>query len=329
MEDYYLFSSGKLERKDNTVRLTRNDGKYKDLKIELTKDLYCFGQIETNTDCLNYLAHFGVPVHFFNYYSFYTGSFYPRQTSVSGTVLLKQVQAYLNDQHRLYYAKKFISGAAENILRNLKYYQNKGRDLQSYIDNIESLLKQLDNMQTVDEAMGIEGKIHIEYYSAWQKIFNKDVDFTKRVRRPPDNMVNTLISFLNTMMYTTCLSEIYTTQLNPAISFLHSTNERKFSLCLDISEIFKPIVVDRLIFSLINKNMITENDFEKQSNFCYMKPKTKQKVVKAYYDYLQTTIMHRKLHRKVSYQHLIKLECYKLIKSLTEDEPYEPFKMWW
>lgn len=96
--------------------------------------------------------------------------------------------------------------------------------------------------------MGLEGLIHKSYYSAWNTIFNGKADFTKRIRRPPDNMVNTLISFLNTLMYTTCISEIYVTQLNPTISYLHTTMERRFSLCLDISEIFKPLIVDRLIF---------------------------------------------------------------------------------
>lgn len=94
MEDYYLFSSGELERKDNTVRLTRSDGKYKDLKIEATRDIYLFGEVSTNTKCLNYLAQMKIPVHFFNYYGFYTGSFYPKEQNVSGTLLIQQVQAY-------------------------------------------------------------------------------------------------------------------------------------------------------------------------------------------------------------------------------------------
>ena len=54
-------------------------------------------------------------------------------------------------------------------------------------------------------------------------------------------------------MYTRVLSEIYKTQLNPTISYLHEPSERRFSLCLDIAEIFKPIIADRLIFSMLNK----------------------------------------------------------------------------
>lgn len=88
-------------------------------------------------------------------------------------------------------------------------------------------------------------------------------------------------------MYTTCISEIYVTQLNPTISYLHTTMERRFSLCLDISEIFKPLIVDRLIFSLINKKIITEKDFEQKSNYCYLKNKGKQKVLREYDNYLK------------------------------------------
>ena len=131
------------------------------------------------------------------------------------------------------------------------------------------------------------------------------------------------------MVYSTCLSEIYVTQLNPTVSYLHSPDERRFSLCLDISEVFKPLIVDRLIFSLINKKQVSEKDFEKGSNGCYMKKSALKKVTKAYDDYLNKTLRHRSLGRNVSYRHLIRLECYKVIKDLMDDVEYSPFKIWW
>ena len=79
-------------------------------------------------------------------------------------------------------------------------------------------------------------------------------------------MINTLISFVNSVIYTKVLSEVYMTQLNPTISYLHEPSERRFSLCLDIAEIFKPIIGDRLIFSLLNKKQITEKSFTKGLN---------------------------------------------------------------
>lgn len=329
MESYYLFSSGELARKDNVVRLTRKDGKFKDLKVELTRDIYLFGEVSLNTKCLIFLSQKQIPLHLFNYYGNYSGSFYPREKNVSGELLVNQVKANINPSRRLELAQKFVLGASQNIIRNLKYYQRRGKDVKRQLSVIEALEKDILLANSVEQLMGTEGDIHQNYYAAWPAIFNEDTGFNSRVRRPPDNMVNTLISFLNMMMYSSCLSEIYVSQLNPTISYLHSPSERRFSLCLDLSEIFKPLVVDRLIFSLVNKQIVTKDSFENGSNGCYMKKKAILKVTQAYDKYLERTIMHRDLRRKVSYRHLIRLECYKVIKDLMGEKEYQPFKIWW
>ena len=100
---------------------------------------------------------------------------------------------------------------------------------------------------------------------------NQEINFNKRVMHPPDNMINSLISFVNSLIYAKTLSEVYHTQLNPTISYLHEPGARRFSLCLDISEIFKPLIGDRLIFSLLNKRQITEDSFTKELNFLHLK----------------------------------------------------------
>ncbi len=181
----------------------------------------------------------------------------------------------------------------------------------------------------VQELMGIEGNIRKVYYDAWREIMNQDFEFEKRIKNPPDNAINSIISYVNTIIYTRVLSEIYKTQLNPTISYLHEPSERRFSLCLDIAEIFKPIIGDRLIFAMINKKQITKNDFEKNLNFLYIKENTRKEVTKEIDARLQTKIMHKKLGREVSYEYLIRLEVYKLIKHLIEGILYEGFKMWW
>lgn len=329
MENYYLFANGELKRKDNNISIITEDKGTKDLKIEVMNDIYLFGEISTNTKCINYLGQMKVPVHFFNYYGFYTGSFYPKETNVSGNLLIKQVVYYTDNEKRSEIAKEFIESAAFNIYRNLRYYNGRGKDLENVMGQIKGLQKELSKAENINEIMGVEGNIRKVYYSAWKEIINQEIDFEKRVKRPPDNMINTLISFVNSLIYTTCLSEIYKTQLNPTISYLHSAGERRFSLCLDVAEIFKPLIGDRLIFSLLNKNMITEKDFEKGSNFYYLKENGRKKILKEYDERLKQTIKHKDLGREVSYSYLIRLECYKLIKHILGDKKYEGFKMWW
>lgn len=113
--------------------------------------------------------------------------------------------------------------------------------------------------------MGLEGNMRNLDHQALDAIVDNPLfTFEKRTRRPPRNHMNTLISFGNSILYTTILSEIYKTHLDPRIGFLHATNFRRFTLNLDIAEIFKPIIVDRTIFTLIGRNQLTEADFESE-----------------------------------------------------------------
>ena len=329
-QSYYLYKSGRLQRKDNTLEIVYKDNTKKVIPVERVEDIYVMTEFDFNTALLNFLSQYGIKIHFFNYYGFYTGTYYPKESLVSGKLLIKQVEHYTDSNKRIKIAKAFIDSASYNIHRNLVYYKNRGKDLEEFIKEIEFYRNQIENCKDVNELMGIEGNIRKVYYSSWNDIINQDIKFEKRVKNPPDNAINSLISYVNTIIYTRVLSEIYKTQLNPTISYLHEPSERRFSLCLDIAEIFKPLIGDRLIFSMLNKKQITENDFEKNLNFLYIKDKPRMKITKEMDKRLQTTIKHKKLDREVSYEYLIRLEVYKLIKYLLGDEEkYEGFKMWW
>lgn len=328
-QSYYLYKSGRLQRKDNTLEIIYKDNTKKSIPVERVDDIYVMTELDFNTSLLNFLSPFGISIHFFNYYGFYTGTYYPKEALVSGKLLIKQVEHYKDKNKRLEIAKSFIEAASYNIYRNLTYYNNRGKDLSSYMKEIEFLRRQINICKDVQELMGIEGNIRKVYYDSWNIIINQDIAFDKRVKNPPDNAINSLISYVNTIIYTRVLSEIYKTQLNPTISYLHEPSERRFSLCLDIAEIFKPIIADRLIFSMLNKKQITEKDFEEGLNFTYIKDKARKEITREIDSRLQTKIKHKKLNREVSYEYLMRLEVYKLIKHLLEDEKYEGFKMWW
>jgi len=167
------------------------------------------------------------------------------------------------------------------------------------------------------------------YYESWNILIDQEIDFEKRVKNPPDNMVNTLLSFVNTLIYTKVSGEIYQTQLNPTISYLHEPGARRFSLSLDIAEIFKPLIGDRLIFSLLNRNQITNKSFTKGLNYLHLTKDASKLIISELDAKLQTTIKHRDLNKNVSYQYLMRLECYKLVKHLLEEKEYQPFKIWW
>lgn len=151
----------------------------------------------------------------------------------------------------------------------------------------------------------------------------------RRTRRPPSNWGNALLSFGNSLLYSTTITEIYHTHLNQTVSYLHEPLERRFSLALDISEIFKPIIVDRVILKLVNKRMLDEKDFDADVEGVLLSDSGRRKLIEEYNGKLATTIKHRKLRKNVSYRRLIRLELYRLEKHLMGVEEYEPLKMWW
>ncbi|MBI5681168.1 MAG: type I-B CRISPR-associated endonuclease Cas1 [Methanobacterium sp.] len=319
-KNYYLLSDGLLKRRENTVYFVNKDGK-KPIPINKIYSIYAYGSLTFSSQAIHLLAKEGIPVHFFNYYGYYDGSFYPREKLLSGDLIIKQAEHYLNHEKRIIIAKKFVEGASKNMEKVLKYY--------SLENKISTILLDLTGCNMITEVMNVEGRIRANYYQKMNEILPENFKMEKRVKRPPENMINALISFGNSMVYSTVLSEIYNTQLNPTISYLHEPSERRFSLALDLSEIFKPILVDRLIFYLVNKRMLSEDDFEKNLNYCLLNDKGRKKFIKEYDERLKKTIKHRELNRKVSYKRLIRLEAYKLIKHLLDSKEYTPFVMWW
>jgi CRISPR-associated protein Cas1 len=330
MRKYFINSPGKLKRLESTVYFeAEKDGNVtkKAIPINDIDCLYIFSEVDLNTKFLNFISQYDIVLHIFNYYGFYSGSFLPRKKNVSGVLLVEQVKYFTDNQSRHYIATCFIEGAIFHIIRNLRKYSINA----DFIKEIEEkIIPRLFEAESIEQIMAVEGNVRQKYYQLFNSIINND-DFYmhKRVKRPPDNPINALISFGNSVMYTTVLSEILKTQLDPTISYLHAPTEKRFSLSLDIAEIFKPLIIDPIIFSLVNTKALTINDFDKDLNYAYLNQEGRTKFLKAYEEKLATTVKHRQLKRNVSYQSLIRHECYKLIKHFISDAVYKPFKAWW
>lgn len=330
---YYLFNPGRLSRKENTLKFTpvNEQGleeKPRYLPVEQVEQLYVFGSVDANSAMYNFLGKNDIAVHFFDYYENYTGSFMPRDGLLSGRMIIAQSGAFRESEHKLRLAQQFLVGGSHNMVKNLKYYDNRGKDLEPMLNPINELRAKLTSTTEIDELMGIEGNIRRWYYEGFNLILN-DFEMHGRSMQPPKDEVNTLISFGNMMIYSEMLRAIHKTQLNPTISFLHVPGERRYSLALDLAEIFKPVIVDRVVFKVLNKGVLKQKDFDVKLNKVVLKESGKKKFIEAIEQRLTETIEHRTLKRNVSYKHLMKLECYKLQKDLLGIEEYKPFKMWW
>jgi len=326
----YIFNDGELKRKDYTVYFATEDGEKRYLPIEDLSEIYIFGEVTVSKKFLELATQKQILLHFFNYYEYYTGTYYPREHYNSGYMILKQAEFYLDEKKRKYIAYKIIEGSYRNMVQVLKYYSSRGKNVGEQLQQAEQLYQRLNYNMTIEEMMALEGNIRETYFSSFDEILgNPDFAFEKRTRRPPRNYLNTLISFGNSILYTIVLSEIYNTHLDPRIGYLHTTNNRRFTLNLDIAEIFKPIIVDRTIFTLVSKNMLSAKHFDKKTDGMLIKDEGKKIFIQEMDEKLKTTINYKRLGKQVTYRRLIRMELYKLEKHLIGEELYEPFVSQW
>ncbi len=318
-----LFSDGNLFRRENTLYFENASGR-KPLAVEGIYDIYVYGHVNISSQALHFLAQKGVAVHFFNHYGHYDGSFYPREKLHSGDLVIKQAEHYLRGEKRLKLAKLFVKGSALNMERNLKRW--KAAD--SFSGELEELLDELEKAHKITDVMNVEARIRQEYYSRWDEHLPEGFKIVKRTRRPPGNEMNALISFLNSRLYATIVSELYNTQLVPTVSYLHEPGERRFSLALDLSEIFKPIIADRIATRLVKQGIIRKEHFRSELTGVLLTKEGMRLVLEHYNRELAKSVKHPGLKKNVTKQRLIRLEAYKLIKHLVGVKEYEPLVAW-
>lgn len=352
----YIFSDTILQRKENTlffqtvvreeedefydeyehtdeyylnkeIKIPTGDRKY--IPVENVESIFAIGSVSFNSRFLYFLSRNRILLHVLNHRGNYAGTFTSSERPYSGSILLKQAEHFNNNHKRMIIAKEIINAAAHNTLANLKYHFNRGATLIDYIEHIEELKKEIYKTNTVNELMGIEGLIKKTYYSAWNEIFHFPVNFNKRLRNPPPDMINSLISYGNAIVYSICINEIFHTRLNPEIGFLHEPADAKLSLAYDIADIFKPIFTDRAIFKVINKNIISDKDFTVRNGFCRIKTAAKKKFAYEFEKKLITKFTNRENRKRYSYKSLVRKECYNIIEHLKGKQKYNAYKTKW
>lgn len=379
MKYYWVLSNGRLSREDNTVHFTDSDGAESVIPIDSIECLHLYGEVDLNTKVLNFIAQKGVTVHLFNYYGYYSGSWYPRESPMAVTTLMRQCELYSDSARRVKVASGILHGAARSMEQTLNYYLRRQPDepetvpedapdlhgaegvpvdeeleaavnaplppddsdetpdtvecapgpLRDVRDTIRRLGREALGVSNVQSLRGVEGKIRAAYYTAFPLILQPPWTFSGRNRRPPRDEINALISFLNCALYGACNAEVFRTRLHPAVSFLHDAQDGRLSLGLDVAEVFKPIIVDRLIFRMANTHALNPGHFRRADNACLLNEEGKRIVVSNWNKRLSTTIFHRRIRRHVSYRHLLRMECHALANHVDGIAEYRAFRAWW
>ncbi len=322
---HFLMSNGRLRRQDNNLYFDRYDEDCevvgtKILPINAIDEVYLLAKVDLDSFTMAFIANNNILLHFFSPFQSFRGNFFPNTSNSvnkSGFVLLQQLRAFDDTKHRLYIAKQITKGHIKNGASNCKRY--------SVDFVVDEYLASLDKAKNIAEVMASEGAFKKNYYQTWNKIIKnqRSFKFTTRSKRPPTDKLNSFISYVNSRVYNIVLSEIYKTELDPRIGFLHEPNYRSLSLHLDIAEIFKPIIADNLIFTMLNKNEITAKDFKTDSGrIRFTNDAIKKIEIKMISKLTEQTIIGK---QKLTWRQVIRREVNQLKKRVCEFVEYEPF----
>lgn len=319
METLFISKDARLRRSENTVVVTAG-GRSHHYPIEKIRHIVLLSESDLNSRFLCLCGQHGVRVSVFDYYGYFKGTFEPASGSPSGRVKLEQAKSLLADDMRLAIAREIVRGAAHNMQANLQYYFYRGNvHLAGTLKEMGSLAAKIGKTTTTASLMGIEGNLHEAYYAGW-KLVDPALDFGRRVRRPPNNPVNCLISFLNQLTYTVVRHEISKTHLDETLSWLHSPGSGRASVSLDLSEPFKPVLADTLIFRMVRKRMVEQSWFDQQPGVCLLTETGRRHVAQHYATRLEET------YRDRTYRDWIYREAVQVERHLMGIAEYDSFK---
>jgi CRISPR-associated endonuclease Cas1 subtype I-B len=322
-----LISDGILRQKDFSLLF---DTETADVNIPpaATDVINVFSDVVFDTGFLSKAMKNGITVNVFDRKCGCVGSFIPNAPLKSPKLTHEQLMAYYDEKRRMSLAKEFVLASIHNDLLNVRYHA-KHDDVPEYeaaIAELTATKAAVKNASDHSKLLLLEARAQKAYYACFDLFISKDgFEFEKRSARPPQSNVNALISLGNTLLYSLIACKIHKTALDVRVGFLHATNRRMTSLNLDVAEIFRPLIVDRTVFSLINKGMIREQDFVSSENGgVYVSNDGKRIFLEAFYKKLCDTLTVKGV--TMSYDSIIDMELAKLVRHFRDTEKYKGFR---
>lgn len=255
------------------------------------------------------------------------GYFVPECYIKDAKTMLAQCKQYMDDKQRLQIAKKMEMVAIHNIRANVRYYnKHKKGELSDLVDTLTLGLKELNESKSIEQLLLVEARCRQEYYHGFNRIISNPLfEFSIRTKRPPKDRINALISFGNTLLYNRIQQIIWRTSLDSQIGIFHAANKRHYSLNLDFADLFKPITVDRVIFTLINRGQLKEESFQyREDGAVYLNEEGKRLFIASFIEKMEDTFMYE--NKKMSYQQLMEKEVNDYLQYVLYGTEYKPYK---
>lgn len=328
---YITSQGGVLYKEGKTLVVKNRDGGTHTIFPFQVEQIYIIGNINITTPALKFILINNIDTVFLSF----NGEFLGRlEGKLSKNIYLRQKQfkKLENSDFILKTAKMIAKGKIYNQIMVLKRILKKRKEktLKNLIKAMEEIYQKIENVQTLNSLRGHEGKAGALYFNGYKYGFNSSkIYFAKRVKRPPTDPVNAILSLLYTFLMNRVFGAVSASGLDPYLGTLHSVDYGRPSLVLDLMEEFRPIIADTLTLALFNLKIIDTDDFiikteiddtdieiidedenldtipEVASRVVYLKEKSLKVVISQFEKKLDTEFYYEPLKKRISYKRAI------------------------
>lgn len=319
-----------LHKDRETIVIKQGDEKLGQFPALTVGNILCFGQVSVSPFLMGYCGEQGIGLSFYTEYGKFLARVQGKQT---GNVLLRRAQYRWADNEeksvsiaRLLVAAK-IANSRSVLMREVRNHGDN-KLLDDAVDKLATSLRRVQHAKSVAEAMGIEGDAAATYFGVFNELLRgSGFVFGGRVRRPPTDPVNALLSFVYSLITHECSSALMGVGLDPYVGFLHQDRPGRTSLALDLLEEFRAPWADRFVLTLINRRQIQLNDFVTEaSGAVRLTDDARKTLLTAYQERKQTEIMHPYLEESVPIGLLPHCQAMLLARHIRGDtELYPPY----
>ncbi|MBU4032778.1 MAG: CRISPR-associated endonuclease Cas1 [Candidatus Thermoplasmatota archaeon] len=246
MKDYYIFQNCKLDADEHVLHIEGD--KSRRLPVEEIAGLHLLSGYTITSGVIDLAAKHYIPIHAYNYYGVYHGTFFPPPVEPTGSILISQVKSRLDEGRRLELARCILETSNRSTNALLKPF-----DLE--------LSKEIEG-ETVESLMLSEARVRKEYYALLDTILSPFWSIVKRERQPPRRPADAVLGFANGILYAKMAGWIHRAGLDPRISYIHGESRARNPLALDLAEVMKAPLSEAILLEIAasgsERSLITE-----------------------------------------------------------------------
>ena len=308
----------RLNRHENSLVVTSDAGR-KVVPLNGVKHVLCMGNGSITIRLLKDMGRRGIRFTVMDAGGRFLGAFEPEQDVPSGRVRVGQAALFLNEETRLRIAKLLVLAQVKSMRALLQRYRRNGAiGLDSSLDGLESALEMCGKAMSIEALMGAEGQARAFLHDAFGRI-SPEASLKRRIRRPPPDPVNCLMSFFNMLLYSACANELAKTHLDRSVSFLHAPGAGRHSLSIDMAETFRPVLSDALLLSVFRRQHIDDSWLERSPGVCLLSEKGRIKATERFWSRIEER------SRNFSLRQAIHKQCLSLEREALGIGEFKPF----